>query len=363
MPTTSYNGDVGIVNNLPCTDSAGDLAWQLLQHALLTAFFAAQLFTLPLRLLLRNLIPSPCWVKVTSWVTQNVSRHTQPLHSLWFQLPPYRFVFLARSQAQALRYKLSRLTVLLEENIELMSRVRNDERKDKVANAPSEESLSKEDMMTSPITASAIYHAALANNRTLDDLLDTFDGGNARMTSSMHNERETSVGQTIGYWANTASVPPTTNSLDIEKLQGSDMPSGTLVTQQMAEAQPVSHGPLKALETADAAALRHRSPVPSMSTTIPQSSASSTSSVASRNTSSMPVANKGLRNEAAVGSSARCDACDKGYSDSEQSLNGNEKGNIMGAISPYRTVPQSRWSRVPRRSGRSLTPRQGRSPI
>lgn len=225
-----------------------------------------------------------------------------------------------------------------------------------------------EDSTTPPITASEIYHAALANTRTLDLLLASFDkektSTDAASCVSVSKIGEDSTQGTNHFWTRAESVPRSLESsgADTERPLDPDILSNVSGPQRIQVTAPLVPEPGTMLRIGTPSVLRHRSPVPSMSSTTPLSSLSPASSAAFEAPANEPVATNESQAEAPIPSAARCTVCDRNHSDPEQSPSCNLRSKVAEYGSPYRTVPQGRQSGIPRRSGRFMNVSQCRSP-
>lgn len=224
-----------------------------------------------------------------------------------------------------------------------------------------------EGSVISPVTASQIYHAALANNRTLDNLLDSFDGGEAspaEETSHMSVSTIKDISrQRTQIWMGTAVAKPQgSRGIDTRRSTNRDDPSSPSVEQQVQSGAPLAHDPGAAPKVSTPSILRHRSPAPSMSTTTSLSSQSPASSTAFANPVGILAAAHESHNGMSNLSAARCTVCERGHSDSEQSPNCTARNMSVEPESAYRTIPQGRRSGIPQRSGRFLDARHHKSP-
>lgn len=202
-----HDTDAQVMTDPPAPDSARDLAYRLTRHAIHAALLVIQLFSLPLKLFLRRLIPSLYRFCQRSYVVRNILNRWSMLHMRLLHLSLVTSTIAAWSQTITIPQRLDRITVLLEENIELMSMHRKDE--SKASTASVEVCRPDDESVVSPVTASAIYHAALANNRTLDNLLDTFDGGRActALYISAEGREDTPIQEVTSAWVGKTSTP------------------------------------------------------------------------------------------------------------------------------------------------------------
>lgn len=342
----------GGMNAAPAPDSVRDLTYRLFQHAVYTAFLAIQLFILPLKKFVRRFIPHLYKCSQGPSVIGNIAERTNSLHNrLLLRWPLLRSIFSAWSHMSATLHKIDCMTALLEQNIELMSMKRvNEEKND--SPAPREACLPDDETVISPVTASAIYHAALANNRTLDNLLDTFDGGRASTIScpSIDERNETRVRDSSELWAKGASLSQSAPLLPIQKLGRFNGSSSETSMQSMQASGDSSNIPRGACNTTQASLLKHRSPAPSISTATPQSSPISTSSSASGYLGWRSERGMASRREAMSVPQARCTACGKGHIDAEKGLNMVKTSTTVEAKLGHKILPQSRGSAIPRRN-------------
>lgn len=352
-------------DRMPDPESAKELAYRLVRHALFTAFLATQLSMFPLRLLLRLLTPSLHQLSQRSLMVRNLLKRRDSLPCAWLRWPLVSFVVLAWPQVVALQDKVDRLTLLLEENIELMTISPTRAEKTKPLNVSQDAGLSNDESIISPITASAIYHAALANNKDLDSLLDMFDGGKASTLSytSWVQQDDSPTRYVTGFEERTSSSLQPTRSLDAQRSARLDISSSTLNSQQSHGMQsPPLESPsiLKQIQTAP---LRHRSPVPSMSTTTPRSSPSSTGSITSRKIHQARELNETSRGQAVAEMQPRCTACNEGHSQIEQAQDSKEEATTIQEAPISGNVRQGRQSAIPRRTGRSLLNQRAKIPL
>lgn len=366
------NGAIGVAPESisPGTSSIWDHARQLIRYALFTVTLAIRLlFVLPARWLLRHSFSASNPVRRRLWPVHRISGVLEILRSRFTQWAPSQTVLSAWSQVTALHHKLDRLTTLLEENIELMSMARDEQEQEKSVSTLKELSSEDEDPTTPPVTASEIYYAAIANNRTLDNLLASFDRKKTSTIGAASHAQVSKIAQAstqpaAQLWTRPGSLPRSLESsgADTEKPLNPDIfsnASDLKLTQITTAPTPRSDA---MLEVGIPCVLRHRSPAPSISTTTSLSSPSAASSTAFETPAKMPVTTNESQTELSISSAARCTVCDKGHSDSEQSANCNARRKFADPESPFKTIPQTRRSGIPRRNGRFVDTRHFKSP-
>lgn len=249
-----------------------------------------------------------------------------------------------------------------------MTKIRTNQEEEQPARPLDEEFDPGESSVTSPVTASEIYHAALANNRTLDNLLDSFDGGEASPADATSRVSASTVKDTLMHrtqlWMRTKPIAQSQEHLraDTQTTTNPGDASSASGERQEQKVASSAHGPSTVLRANTQSVLRHRSPAPSMSTTSSLSSLSPASSTTFGNPTRIPVAPNESQIELPNLSAARCTVCERGHSDCEQSPTCNIRSKSAEPESPYRTIPQSRRSGIPRRSGRILNARHRKSP-
>lgn len=203
-------------------------------------------------------------------------------------------------------------------------------------------------------TAFEIYHAAIANNRTPDNRLASYDEGKELSTDVecyqlKEGWKDRSTQQTTGLCPGTRLPPGLSScpSVNPQKL-GYDIDSGKfLEKQESQEAATIPNEVHKHSKPTSLPIMKHRSPAPSVSTTTTLSSTSPASSLASNGRSSAPAMNGMVQSDVAV-IGGRCEACDRELGDSEHPHRRKGKLRLIEPASPYGTVPQSRRSGIPR---------------
>lgn len=355
IPIT-YNNATRDVARSSVPDSGPDLTYRLIRHALYTGFLALRLFIITFRLCCRYFTLFLRRISRESCTTRSILKRWKRWKSSWLHWPALKDILSAWSQVMALSQRLDRVTTLLEENIELLSTKHTDEGREKPSKLPTPVCLPDSESAISPATASEIYHAALADNRTLDNLLDTFDGGMASTISctSIDELVTAPFRHATPRWKGTTPVQRSGEVLQILEPSQPDGTSETLSDksqkQEIIQSSCVTSGPFPA---ALAPLMRYRSPAPSVSTQSSDESATSDRSITSNDVGNAAVLSAQSQVEAAAVPQARCTACDRSHSDTEDNTYSMTKSIVIRGALPYRPVPKSRQSAIPRRTGQS----------